>query len=123
MHRFLLLAALLLTTSILSAQEAIPTKNMMSFTTPSSEAINGTTQSFFADTGSKVFFIDFQSLSVNLNEIIVKDELGSVILEDKVFDLPVDTIYELDLTKFKRGKYAIELKSFTSTIHKNVTVK
>ena len=40
-----------------------------------------------------------------------------------MFDLPVNTIYELDLTKYQAGKYEIELRSFTGLIRKSVELK
>lgn len=124
MYRFSLVFVLVSTAYLLSAQDVvIPTENMMSFTSTSSEKVSASSKPFFTDTDNKIFFIDFQSFNVNLNEIIVKDQSGKVVLEEKVFDLPVDTIYELDLTKFKSGKYAVELKSFAKTIRQNVVVK
>lgn len=104
----------------LSAQQVADNKEMMSF---SGESVEATAKSFFVDEESKTYFIDFQNLNVNLNSIVVKDDNNKVVWEDKVFDLPVDTIYELDLSKFTKGKYKIELQSFTKVIKKSITLR
>lgn len=96
---------------------------MLSFTDASTSEFSKESKSFFTDQEKKTFFIDFQSLNVNLNAIVVKDAAGNIIKEDKVFDLPVDTIYELDLSQFKSGAYEIELQSFSKVIKKVVTLK
>lgn len=79
--------------------------------------------SIYADAENDLYFVDFESLNVLLDKIAVTDENGEVILEKKVFNLPVDTIYELDLSAYKEGKYNIELRSFTGTLRKEITLK
>jgi hypothetical protein len=108
----------------LSAQSSVQTNNnMMSFSGESVASLENSTRSVYTDQENKICFIDFQSLNINLNEIIVRDKSGKVVMEDKVFDLPVDTIYEIHLDQFKGGEYSVELKSFTKTITKGITVK
>lgn len=77
----------------------------------------------FADDENKIYYVDFESLNITLSDIVVKNASGSVILKDDVFDLPVDTIYEIDLSDQKKGTYKIELRSFTSVIRKSIQVK
>ncbi|MCI5083412.1 MAG: DUF3244 domain-containing protein [Saprospiraceae bacterium] len=77
----------------------------------------------FADDENKIYYVDFESLNITLSDIVVKSESGSVVLKDDVFDLPVDTIYEIDLSDAKKGTYKIELRSFTSIIRKTIEVK
>lgn len=74
--------------------------------------------SFFKDDSNKIFFIDFETIDVNLNEIIVKDEEGNVLITDAVSNLPVNTIYELDCSNFGDGKYVVELHSYTAILRK-----
>jgi len=47
---------------------------------------------------------------------------GEVVLRDQVFDLPVDTIYEIDFNQYGEGTYTIELRSFTDVISRKVTI-
>lgn len=72
----------------------------------------------YMDEENQVYYIDFETLRVNLSDIVVKDASGKVILKDDVFDLPVNTIYELDLNQFSTGKYDLELHSFTGVVQK-----
>lgn len=79
--------------------------------------------SLYADEENKVYYIDFESLKVNLSDIIVKNENGQVLLKDDVFELPVNTIYELDFSQYGSGDYSIELRSFTGIIRKTISIK
>lgn len=79
--------------------------------------------SFYADEENRLYYIDFQNLKVNLSDIVVKDQNGKVLLKDDVFDLPVNTIYELDFNQYGSGNYEIEMHSFTEIIRKSVTIK
>ncbi|HMQ64315.1 MAG TPA: hypothetical protein PKE06_26770 [Flavilitoribacter sp.] len=77
----------------------------------------------YADETNRVYYIDFESLRVNISDVILKNAAGDVVFKEKVFDLPVNTIYELDLSKYRAGKYEIELRSFTGLIRKSVELK
>ncbi len=79
--------------------------------------------SFFADEENKVYYIDFESIKVNLSDIVVKDEKNNIIFEDEVVHLPVNTIYELDASAFQAGKYRIELRSYTNSFEKEITIR
>jgi uncharacterized protein YacL (UPF0231 family) len=79
--------------------------------------------SLYADEENKLYYIDFESLSMNLSDIVVKRDNGEVILREDVFELPVDTIYEIDFNQYGSGTYKIELRSFTRELSRTVTVK
>ena len=79
--------------------------------------------SLYSDEENHIYYIDFEHLKVNLSDIIVKNESGRVLFKDDVFDLPVNTIYEIDFSKYKTGDYQIELRSFTGVIRKRVSIK
>jgi len=74
--------------------------------------------SFFKDETSNFYYIDFESIDINLNEIVVKDNEGNVVLEEPVNDLPVDTIFELDFSQYQNGQYVVELHSYTAVLRK-----
>jgi len=80
-------------------------------------------QSLYTGGNDQVFYIDFEDLRMNLSEIILKNEQGKVLLKDDVFDLPVNTIYELDLSQYGKGTFDVELRSFTGVIHKKISVE
>ncbi|RME92371.1 MAG: hypothetical protein D6772_16995 [Bacteroidetes bacterium] len=118
---FLFSCCLFLANLSLPAQTAI--KGIPATLTVSAEAeaelpIND--WSIFADQDNKIYFIDFEQFAVNLNEIVVKDQRGQVVWHDEVFDLPVNTIYELDFSTYQAGEYLIELKAYTGVIRKRV---
>ncbi|HMN88590.1 MAG TPA: hypothetical protein PKD70_04915 [Saprospiraceae bacterium] len=77
----------------------------------------------YADEENKLYYIDFESLRVNVSDVVVKNRAGEVLYRDNVFSLPVNTIYELDFSKYKAGQYEIELRTFTGVIRKSVQVK
>ncbi len=77
----------------------------------------------YADEENKLYYIDFENLKVNLSDIVVKNANGEVLLKDNVFDLPVNTIYELDFSAYRPGIYEIELRSFTNVIRKKLVLK
>ncbi len=78
---------------------------------------------FHLDAQQKIYYIDFESISVNLTDIIIRNSRGDRVYEDEVFDLPVDTIYEIDMSHFPSGQYEIEIKSYTQTIKKSVNLR
>ncbi len=79
--------------------------------------------SFYADEENQLYYIDFQNLKINLSNIVIKNEDGKVLLKDDVFDLPVNTIYELDFSQYGAGTYEVELHSFTEVVRKSIKVK
>jgi hypothetical protein len=120
MLKFAIAVVLLLSgTTFLGAQS-------LAHSTNGSEArpaqVNQEDKVIFADQSNKTFFIDFERINVNLSGIVVKDILGGVVFKDEVANLPVDTIYELNLSRMSPGTYDIELQSYTGVIKKTVTL-
>lgn len=76
----------------------------------------------FADAENKLFYIDFETLHVNISDVLVRNEKGDLVWKDNVFNLPVNTIYELDFSRFQAGIYEIELRTFTGAIRKKVAL-
>ncbi len=123
------LLALFLTGS-LSAVVA-QTANLQTSTLPepenmtvSSSLLNMDTESWslYSDEENNLYYVDFATLSVNLNDIVVTRDDGEVVLREQVFDLPVDTIYEIDFNQYGGGNYTIELRSFTDVIRRKVSI-
>ncbi len=79
--------------------------------------------SFFYDEENKIYYIDFETISMNLTKVKVVAADGKAIISDSVADLPVNTIYELDCSKLTQGAYTVELHSYTEIIKKEVTLK
>ena len=79
--------------------------------------------SFYSNDEARTYFIDFEKINVNLSDVIVKDEHGEILIKDNVYQLPVDTIYEVDFSPFGAGIYSIELRTFTGTIEQQINIK
>lgn len=77
----------------------------------------------YADEENNLYYIDFESMSMNLSDIIVRDQTGEILLREDVFDLPVNTIYEIDFNQYGKGTFEIELRSFTDAYRRTVTIK
>ena len=70
-----------------------------------------------------ILFIDFQKINANLKEILVRNRNKKIVFKDELWNLPVDSIYELDMSKYPKGFYQIKIKTFTSSIVKAIKVK
>lgn len=79
--------------------------------------------SFFYDAENEIYYIDFETISLNLTKVKVVAKDGKAIISDDVVDLPVNTIYELDCSNLAKGNYTVELHSYTEVLTKEVTLK
>ncbi len=80
--------------------------------------------SFYTDQENQVVYIDFEKIDVNLSSVSVKDADNKVTFKDEnLWQLPVNTIYEVDFSGKPKGQYTIELRTFTTTLKKVVTIK
>lgn len=80
------------------------------------------TFTFYHDEGQKVYYIDFESIPFNLRELRILDHRGNLVFSEEVWQLPVNTIYEVNFTNYKPGVYEVELRTFTSLIRKEVFI-
>lgn len=85
--------------------------------------VQGQDWSIYNDEENKTYYIDFEKITFNLSEIVIINDKNEVVFKEEVFDLPVNTIYELDFSTYMTGSYHIELRSFTKFIRKEVSVK
>lgn len=99
-------------------------KNFESLASVESNLLNleGDDFTFFSGEENNTYYLDFDKISSNLKEIHVVNQSGEVIFKDELWNLPVDTIYEIDLTKYEKGNYKILVKTFTEDITKMVNV-
>ena len=79
--------------------------------------------SFFYDEENKIYYIDFETISMNLTKVKMVSKEGKALISDNVADLPVNTIYELDCSQLSKGNYTVELHSYTEIIKKEVILK
>lgn len=73
--------------------------------------------SFHTNQEGKLLYIDFESLGGKMNRLVLKSSEKDVLIEDNhLFDLPINTIYEVNLEKLKRGSYFVELYTYDNKI-------
>lgn len=78
---------------------------------------------FHQDEEHPILYIDFEELIVNLDKIAVIDtKSGNLVFQDEVWGLPVDAIYELDLSAFPKGNYRVELRSLSGLLTKEIGI-
>ena len=117
-----LAVSLLMTCFSLQAQSA-STKISSIFTEVlnSNPVVSNDDWTYYQDLDNKLFLIDFESLSQNIVEIVLRNKTtNQVVYREDVFDLPVNVIYELDYKNYLKGSYTIELRSFVRTIVKDI---
>jgi hypothetical protein len=83
---------------------------------------NDLDKTIYAGQDHKTYFIDFENISVILSSILVKDVLGGIVRKEDVSQLPVDAIFELDMSDLAGGTYDIELHSYTGVIRKTISL-
>ena len=66
---------------------------------------------YYLNKEKRSYFIDFEAISVNLTEVVLRNGTGETLFSEKVDDLPVDAIYEIDLADYPAGTYSVEIKS------------
>ena len=77
---------------------------------------------FYKDSDSKILLIDFKEVNNKLTKITVS-QLGKLLMEDKVGDLAIDSIYELDMHTYGKGVFRITLITVGDTeITEEVTI-
>lgn len=80
--------------------------------------------SFYTDNENQILYIDFEKIDVNLSSVTVKDLDNKVVFKDEnLWQLPVNTIYEVDFSNKAKGQYTVELRTFTATLKKVITIK
>lgn len=108
--------------NLLSAQTSVSTLSSFFEDFTMNENGNDAEWTFYLDTENKIYYIDFEAINVNLNDIKVINEVGDVVLNDNLWNLPVNTIYELNMKNFKPGNYKVQLRTYTGLIQKEISV-
>ena len=67
--------------------------------------------------------IDFEEINVNLKTIKVLDRNANIVYTEDVQNLPVNALYELDMSKFPKGQYTLQLDAYTSTFFIDLPTK
>ncbi len=78
---------------------------------------------FFFDSEGSICFIDFANFNVNINAVSIYDPAGKQLLSEEVWDLPVNSIYEVDTSNYKTGTYTLVLNTYKGNIRKDISIK
>ena len=114
---FVLIFSVTASAQLLSVKDNLP--KIISF-----KESGKTDWTIYCDHDNRVIYIDFEKINSNLSTVIVKDHDGKILFKDEnLWQLPVNTIYEIDCDRYNKGEYTLELKSFTASIKKGFTVK
>lgn len=78
---------------------------------------------FFIDGENQLLFIDFEALGEELEEIRVVNN-NAIIYAENVTELPMNTIYEVDLKQYEKGvEHRILLKTNFGILAKTFTIR
>lgn len=80
--------------------------------------------SLHLDQNRRKLYIDFEALGGKMSRLsLSSDENQEIVaIDDHLFDLPSNTIYELDLSKLEKGNYTLVLHSYTERIQKAISI-
>jgi hypothetical protein len=124
MKKFIFGAFFLASASLTPLQAQLLSVNNSNSNDKSEVEDNKLNWSVYADNENHVVYIDFEKINLNLNGVVVKDGEGKVVFkDDALWQLPVNTIYEVDCSKYPKGEYLIELRTFTTVMRKAISVK
>ena len=125
MKKFCSAAAIMVAFSVITPLNA----QLLSISSPNgndSSKLNSSIKdwSFYTDSDNQMLYIDFEKIDVNLSSVTVKNTDNKVVFKDEnLWLLPVNTIYEVDFSNKPKGQYTIELRTFTATLKKVITIK
>ena len=124
MRRIITAAALIAVSAILTPLHAQLLSTSSTGNETSKQATNTKQDwSIYTDKENNIVYVDFEKINVNLSGVSVRDNSGQVLFkDDSVWQLPVNTMYEVDLSKYPKGEYTLELKTYTSVLKKNIVV-
>jgi len=78
---------------------------------------------FSTDPDSKICFIDFMKIDGYAKQLTVKNAAGEVVMDEPVWELPENTLYELDYNEYKEGNYTVEIQTYSTAIKQQIKVK
>jgi len=109
-----------------AASSAAPSNNTINWDDFELELSDDNTDwTIHTDMARKTLYIDFEALGGNMSKLalINKENQEVVIMDDRLFDLPTNTIYEISLAKLMDGAYSLELHTFNSVIKEDIQIQ
>lgn len=115
------LLPILLFPIFLSAQTSVSTTPDLNFDPIELREVSGDWE-IFVDDENKSYYIDFQDVDHNLDEVVVLNTEEEIVYRMNVADLPTNSIYEISYRDFPSGVYTVELRSLTRVMRREVEV-
>ena len=77
------------------------------------------------DMERKTLYIDFEALGGNMSKLalINKENMETIMMDDRLYDLPSNTIYEISLAKLTKGSYSLEMHTYNSAIKEEINIQ
>ncbi len=76
----------------------------------------------FLDPETKMAYIDVKALDGAASEILVKDNTGKTVLDKDIATERTDAVIEIDMSKYAKGAYTIEVNTYSNTIKQEVVI-
>ncbi len=78
---------------------------------------------FHTDLNNRILYIDFETLGGKMSSLVLQSEAQATLFEDNhLFDLPVNTIYEVNLEDLEIGNYFVILETYDGTIRQEISI-
>ncbi len=78
---------------------------------------------FILQNESNTVYVDLAMLKTTATHLEIQNEQKEVVLKENLEQSPKDSIYELDLSQLKSGKYQLVIQTYQSPITKILEVK
>lgn len=75
----------------------------------------------FVDSEEQTLFIDLERIKYNVREISLASPEGKLVYVQDVTELPVDAILEINYSKFNKGQYLLEVRTYVQRMHKAIS--
>ncbi len=113
---FILGAFLIFTTAQAFAFDPPTKKNSKTQSSFGYEIASSTFQdAVYQSTDNRKVFIDFNEIPVNIKCIQVLNQNGDVFVKKNVYELPVNSLFEIDLSHFPSDNLVLEIQTFTDS--------
>jgi hypothetical protein len=78
---------------------------------------------FHTDLNNRILYIDFEALGGKMSSLVLQSEVEITLFQDNhLFDLPVNTIYEVNLEDLEIGNYFVILETFHGIVRQEISI-
>lgn len=77
---------------------------------------------FYEDEDNQKLLIDFSALDSHLTDLVIVNDQNEEIFREDLYELPGNSIYELDLATFQKGNYSLNISTFNQPITRSISI-